>query len=163
MSWAKATFNSVGADDIQGDAGSFVNRTKIFVKTTIGMAEGGYESVASILEITGKAMGICTAYIASAVSEGKLDSSVGKQISADVSQIFSLLTLENAKKAIALLPKALESFANATPDVQAEGFGKFFGMILAPLGIGSKAVKAAKSVGEAGMATVKTGAEMIKK
>ena len=84
------------------------------------------------------------------------------QISADVAKIFSLLTLENAKKAIALLPKALESFMNANPDVRAEGFGKFFGMILAPLGIGAKTVKAAKSVGEAGMAIVKTGAEMIK-
>jgi hypothetical protein len=159
VSWAKATFNSIGADDIQGDAGSLVNRMKIAAKTSISAVEGGVEGITGIVEMTGKAIGICTAYIASAVSEGKFDSSVGKQISADVTQIFSLLTLENAKKALALLPKALESFASATPDVQAEGFGKFFGMILAPLGIGAKVVQAGKAISIVGVTGMKAGAK----
>jgi hypothetical protein len=97
------------------------------------------------------------------VSEGKFDSSVGIQISSDVAKIFSLLTIENAKKALELLPKALESFANATPDVQAEGFGKCFGLILTPIGIGTKTVAAARSVGEAGIKTVKAGLETMGK
>lgn len=76
-----------------------------------------------------------------------------------MTQIFSLLTFENAQKALVLLPEALESFANATPDVQAEGFGKFFGMILAPLGIGSKVVQAGKAISIVGMTGMKAGAK----
>ncbi len=158
VGWARAVSNSL--DDNQNLPSDLGSKT---FHMTLGAMEGGYESVAGIMEISGKAIGICTAYIGSAVSEGKFDASVGKQISADVARIFSLLTLKNAQKAIALLPKALESFMNAKPDVQAEGFGKFFGMIIAPLGIGAKTVTAAKSVGEAGMATVKAGAEIMKK
>lgn len=69
VSWAKATFNSIGADDIQGDAGSLVNRMKIAAKTSISAVEGGVEGITGIVEMTGKAIGICTAYITSAVSE----------------------------------------------------------------------------------------------
>lgn len=130
VSWWKAVFNTIGAGDIEWDAGSLKNRTKIFAKTTIGFAEGAYDVVSSIAEITGKAIGITAAYVGSSVSEGKFDSSVGKQITSDVKEIFSMLTIENAKIAIAKLPEALEKFANASPDIQAEGFGKFFGNLL---------------------------------
>lgn len=130
VSWWKAVFNTIGAGDIEWDTGSLKNRTKIFAKTTIGFAEGAYDVVSSIAEITGKAIGITAAYVGSSVSEGKFDSSVGKQITSDVREIFSILTIENAKIAIAKLPEALEKFANASPDVQAEGFGKFFGSLL---------------------------------
>lgn len=74
------------------------------------------------MEIIGKATGICSAYIGTAIQEGKFDSSVGRQISTDVVQVFSLLTYKNAQIAIKHLSKALEEFGNAPPDIKAEKF-----------------------------------------
>lgn len=102
--------------------------------------------VSGTLEITGKAIGIASAYVASAVSEGKFDSSVGKQIAKDVGDIFSKLTMENAKKALDLLPNALNDFANASPDEKAEGFGKFFGATFIPAGVAYKVLRPAETI-----------------
>ncbi|MDD2916276.1 MAG: hypothetical protein PHH70_00320 [Candidatus Gracilibacteria bacterium] len=144
VSWGKVVFNSVGIDEIEGDAGSITNRMKIFSRTVIGMAEGAVDAVSFIAEITGKAIGICSAYTVSAVSEGKFDSAVEKEIAYDVSAIFELLTLENAKKALAMLPEALEKFGNLSPLEQADGFGVFFGNMLITAGIGFKMIQGGK-------------------
>ena len=138
VSWGKSLFNTAGVSDIQGDAGSMKNRAKIFALASTGAVEGMYDAAHFILEAGGKAIGIAGAYVGSAVSEGRLDSSVGKMVVQDVSDMFKLVTLENAEKVLAMLPKALEKFANASPDEQASGFGEFFGGFLVAGGVGVK-------------------------
>ncbi len=135
VSWWKAVFNSAWIDDIKWDTGSVVNRAKIFSRTVISTAEGAVDAVSFIAEITGKAIGICGAYVTSAISEGKFDSAVGKEIASDVSAIFELLTLENAKKALAMLPEALEKFWNLPLLEQADWFWVFFWNMLITAGI----------------------------
>ena len=121
------------------------------IRTTAGAAEGAYEGVTGIMEITGKAIGILTAYA--------LEPQARDIIKNDISEIFSQLTLENAKKLLAALPKAFEEFQKLPGDKQIEGAMKFIGMMLVPLGIGAKGIKAGKAVVETGLAATKAGGE----
>lgn len=57
VSWGKAVFNTANIDDVHGDIGSLKNRAKIGARAAIGLAEGGYEGISGIMEITGKALG----------------------------------------------------------------------------------------------------------
>ena len=125
------------------------------IRATAGAAEGAYEGVAGIMEITGKAIGILTAYT--------LEPQARNIIENDISEILSQLTLENAKKLLTALPKALEEFQKLPADKQIEGAMKFIGMMLVPLGIGAKGIKAGKAVAETGLATAKAGRETASK
>lgn len=158
VTWAKAVFNSVWMDDIEGDIGSMSNRWKIFVSTVASVAEWWYDMVSWILEITWNALWIAWAYVYSAVSEGKFSSSVWKEVVSDVEKIFSQLTLENAKKALKMLPKALEKFANASPEEQSEWFWKLCWSFLVPIWMGSKVVKIWRVWTEVWLSTARSGA-----
>lgn len=151
VSWGTAVFNSASIDDIQGDTGSLKNRAKIGVRAAIGLAEGGYEGISGIMEITGKALGILSAYsFAPATRE---------IIKEDITNVLAQITLENAKKVVAMLPKVLDEFSKLPPEKQSEGASKLIGMILVPLGIGVKGVQAGKALAESGIAATKMGIE----
>lgn len=151
VSWWKAIFNSLNIEDTQWDLESLKNRAKIGARAVIGLAEGGYEGITGIMEITGKAIGILGAY--SFAPETR------DIIKDDITNILTQLTLENAKKVVAMLPKVLDEFSKLPPEKQSEGASKLIGMILVPLGIGAKGVQAGKALAESGIATTKMGIE----
>ncbi len=150
VSWGKAVFNSAGVDDIKWDAGTLKNRAKIFAKTTIGMTEWVFDLATFLAKTTGKGIGVVSAYAFTPETR--------ELIKQDISEIFSGLTYENAKKVLALLPDALEKFANATPDVQAEGFGKFMWGLLVGWWAGVKLFQWGKYAAKLGYRAVRMAA-----
>lgn len=135
VNWWKAVFNTFGIWDIDGEASTLKNRAKIFTHTTIGAVEGAFDTVKFVFEATGKAMGILSAYC---------DVDTRPLVETDIKNIFSQLTLENVKKAIALIPKAIEAYSNLPVDEQADGFGKFFWNFLVGAGIWVKVAQGAR-------------------
>jgi DNA-directed RNA polymerase subunit F len=51
-----------------------------------------------------------------------LDPVVQNEVVSDVKEIFSQMTIKNAKMVVDLLPKALDEFAALPPEEQADGF-----------------------------------------
>ena len=108
------------------------------VRTVTGAAEGAFDSVSGILELTGKAIAMASSYGFESETRGIIE--------ADLRDVFSKITFENAKKLYRAIPKAFDDFSNLPFEKQSEGAAKLVGSILVPLGIGAKAVSAGKSV-----------------
>lgn len=147
VSWADAVTNAVG-----GRNSEIVRNVMKYsgLRTGISAAEGAYEGVAGIAEITGKAIAMLAAIP---------DPEVRAVVAEDLENVLSNLTVANAKKVLDAIPKALEEFKKLPIDKQMEGAAKFGGMVLVPLGIGMKGVQAGKAVAEVGIATAKAGTE----
>lgn len=110
--------------------------------------EGAYDMVAWISEISWKFLGILGAYT--------IEPGARTIIEEDFEKVWSVITYENAKKVLALLPGALEKFSQLPPEKQAEWAAKFVGTFLAPIWIGWKAIDASVSIGKAWLQTAKT-------
>lgn len=108
------------------------------VRTVTGGAEGAFDSVSGILEITGKVIGMAASY--------GFEPQTREIIESDLRDVFSKITFENAKKLYDAIPKAFDNFSKLPIEKQAEGAAKLIGSILVPLGIGAKAVSAGKGV-----------------
>jgi hypothetical protein len=145
VGWADAVLNTSGGKDFAP--------VKYGVRATFGALEGGYDGIAGIAEISGKFLGILAAY--------SFEPRAREVIEEDVAKVLAALTLENAKKLLAALPKAFEAFQKLPADRQIEGAAKLIGNILVPLGIGAKGVQAGKAIAETGMRTMKAGAAKI--
>ncbi len=110
VGWADAVLHTTGGKDI--------DVYRYAVRTTVGAAEGAYEGVAGIAEISMRAIATLAT-----VPNPKVRAVVAE----DLRTILSSLTLENAEKLLKALPAALEEFKKLPGDEQMEGAMKLVG------------------------------------
>ncbi|MDQ1343554.1 MAG: hypothetical protein QG650_273, partial [Patescibacteria group bacterium] len=104
VGWADAVLNTTGGKDIAP--------VKYAVRTVAGAAEGAYEGVAGIAEVSGKSLAILAAY--------SLEPQARSVIEEDLKELLSHVTWENVGKVLAALPGALEEFQKLPADKQLE-------------------------------------------
>lgn len=148
VSWWDAAMN-----DINKGLLKWSKPVEYAVRGAYWAGEGAYDMVVWIAEITWKAMWIFGAFV--------IEPEARTIIKEDLNKVLSVITYENAKKVLALLPGALEKFSQLPPEKQVEWAAKFVGTFLIPIWIGWKVIDASASIGKAWMQTAKTWARTM--